>query len=156
MLYNICVIIQLYFIQVITMKPDQSRKLADFYIVLLEAERAGVQSISDILPIVEDDELKKIMARYLRDEGMNCQMLIALIKNLGYEPGNRTGDFVEKIRELKTTAEKLELLIKGQEWVAKQIRFNRELIDTASNRFFLEAMKIQHEENVDSMKNILK
>lgn len=138
------------------MKPDQSRKLADFYIVLLEAERAGVQSISDILPTVEDGELKSIMTRYHRDEGMNCQMLIALIKNLGYEPGNRTGDFVEKIKELKTTAEKLELLVKGQEWVAKQIRYNRELIDTASSRFFLEAMKIQHEENVDSMKNMLK
>lgn len=156
MLYNICVIIQLYIIKVITMKPDQSRKLADFYTVLLEAERAGVQSISDIIPLVEDGELKTIMSRYLRDEGMNCQMLIALIKNLGYEPGNKTGDFVEKIKGLKTAAEKLELLVKGQEWVAKQIRFNRELIDTASSRFFLEAMKIQHEENVDSMKNILK
>ena len=138
------------------MKSDRNRKLADFYIVLLEAERAGVQSISDIIPSVEDGELKFVMARYLRDEGMNCQMLIALIKNLGIESGNKTGDFADKIKGLKTTAEKLELLIKGQEWVAKQIRYNRELIDTASSRFFLEAMKIQHEENVDLMKKLLR
>lgn len=138
------------------MKSDQSKELSDFYRILLEAERAGVQSISDIIPSVEDGELKSIMTRYLRDEGMNCQMLIALIKNLGFEPGNKTGDFVEKIKALDTTEEKLQLLIKGQEWVAKQIRYNRELIDTASSRFFLEAMKIQHEENVDLMKHILK
>ena len=138
------------------MRSDQSKELADFYRVLLEAERAGVQSISDIIPSVEEGELKSIMARYLRDEGMNCQMLIALIKNLGYEPGNRTGDFAEKIRVLNSTGEKLALLVKGQEWVAKQIRYNRELIETASSRFFLEAIKIQHEENVDSMKKILK
>lgn len=137
------------------MKSDQSRKLADFYIVLLEAERAGVQSISDIIPSVADGELKLLMEEYLRDEGMNCQMLIALIKNLGYEPGNKTGDFVNKIKELKTVSEKLELLIKGQEWVAKQIRYNRELMDKTSSRIFIEAMKIQHEENVDAMKKLL-
>ena len=90
------------------MKHDQNRKLADFYILLLEAERAGVQSISDIIPSVEDGELKSAMEVYLRDEGMNCQMLAALIKNLGYEPGNRTGDFVNKIKNFCFS--KLELI----------------------------------------------
>lgn len=133
---------------------DQERKsrLADFYRILLEAERAGVQSINYILPSVEDGEIKSLMTRYLRDEGMNCQILISLIKNLGADPGNRTGDFVEKIRALQTTGEQLDLLIKGQEWVARQIRQNRDLIDTASDLLFLEAVKVQHEENVDMMK----
>lgn len=133
---------------------DQERKsrLADFYRILLEAERAGVQSINYILPSVEDGEMKSLMTRYLRDEGMNCQILISLIKNLGADPGNRTGDFVEKIRALQTTGEQLDLLIKGQEWVARQIRQNRDLIDTASDLLFLEAVKVQHEENVDMMK----
>jgi len=137
------------------MEKDQNKMLTDFYRVLLEAERAGVQSINEIIPSVDEGELKSLMTRYLRDEGMNCQMLITLIKNLGDEPGTKTGDFIEKIRALNTTGEKLELLIKGQEWVAKQIRYNRELIDTASSRFFLEAMKVQHEENVDMMKKML-
>lgn len=77
-----------------------------------------------------------MMTGYLRDEGINCQILTALIKNLGYEPGNKTGDFLEKIKSLKTTDEKLELLIKGQEWVEKQIRFNCEFIDSSSSCFF--------------------
>lgn len=137
------------------MEQNKNKELTDFYRILLEAERAGVQSISDIIPEVSEGELKSLMTRYLRDEGMNCQLLIALIKNLGYEPGNKTGDFAEKIRSLNTVEEKFQLLIKGQEWVAKQIRYNRELMDTASSRFFLEAVKVQHEENVDSMKKLL-
>ncbi len=137
------------------MENDFTKELADFYRIILEAERAGVQSIGDILPSVADEELKSLMTNYLRDEGMNCQILISLIKNLGYEPGNKTGDFVEKIRALKTVEEKIELLSKGQEWVARQIRYNRELIDSASSSFFMEAIKVQHEENVDTMKKIL-
>jgi hypothetical protein len=58
---------------VITIGSDKSRKVADFYIILLEAERAGVQSINDIIPSVEDGELKSVMAGYLRDEGMQIR-----------------------------------------------------------------------------------
>jgi hypothetical protein len=134
---------------------DHKNQLADFYRILLQAERAGVQSINEIIPVLEEGELKSLMARYLRDEGMNCQILITFIKNIGHEPGNKTGDFLEKIRAFDTVKEKLELLIRGQEWVAKQIRFNRELIDSASSRFFLEAVKVQHEENVDMMKRLM-
>jgi len=91
---------------------------------------------------------------YLGDEGMNCQILTTLIKNLGHEPGSTTGDFIDKIRALNSTDEKLDLLIRGQEWVAKQIRYNRELINSASSMFFVEAIKIQHEKNVDTMKQL--
>jgi len=137
------------------MEIEMKRNLAGFYRVLLEAERAGVQTITHILQYLEDEKLKMMITKYLRDEGMNCQILIALIKNLDGDPGNKTGDFLQKIMALNTIEEKLELLVKGQEWVSKQIRYNRELIDTTSDRFFLEAMKIQHEENIDAMKKIL-
>ena len=92
---------------------------------------------------------------YMRDEGMNCQILVSFIKKLGEEPGNKTGDFIDKILSLDTLHEKLELLVRGQEWVAKQIRYNRGLIDTPSSLYFMEAMKTQHEENVDRMKKLL-
>ncbi len=136
-------------------KDKNDTALADFYRMLLEAERAGVQSINEIIPLMKDGDLKSHLLHYLRDEGMNCQILTALIKNLGQEPGNRTGDFIDKIRALDSTDEKLKLLIRGQEWVAKQIRYNRELINMASSVFFMEAIKIQHEENVDLMKQLL-
>ncbi len=137
------------------MENKSTSELADFYRKILEAERAGVQSISGIMNTLEDGELKMMMATYLRDEGMNCQVLISLIKNLGHEPGSKTGDFVGKINALPSLQEKLQLLVKGQEWVAKQIRYNRPLIETASSLYFMEAMKVQHEENVDRMKRMI-
>jgi hypothetical protein len=129
--------------------------LFDFYESLLEAERAGVQIISELTPLVEDPDLKILMSTYQRDEGMNCQILSALIKNAGFTPGTKTGAFLEKIRALNLIDDKLDLLIKGQEWVAKQIRFNRELIDNTASRFFMEAIKVQHEGNVDNMKRLI-
>lgn len=134
---------------------NNTKKLADFYRKLLEAERAGVKTITELMPEIKDENIKLLMQDYLRDEGMNCQILISFIKSLGHDPGNKTGDFVEKIRALPSLQEKLELLVKGQEWVAKQIRYNREIINPSSSRIFLEAMKIQHEENVDSTRAIL-
>jgi hypothetical protein len=56
---------------------------------------------------------------------------------------------------LRPSDSKFKLLIKGQEWVAKQIRYNRELINVSSTVFLMEAVKIQHEENVDMMKQLL-
>ncbi|MBP7736538.1 MAG: hypothetical protein KA369_11240 [Spirochaetes bacterium] len=136
-------------------KEKHEDLLADFYRMLLEAERAGVKSLNEIMPLIEDGDLKSQLLIYLRDEGMNCQILTNLIKNLGQDPGERTGDFIDKIRALDSTDEKLKLLIKGQEWVAKQIRYNRELINSASSMLFVEAIKIQHEKNVDIMKQLL-
>lgn len=136
-------------------KKTKDDLLVDFYRMLLEAERAGVKSLNEIMPLIEDGHLKSHLLIYLRDEGMNCQILTTMIKNLGQDPGDRTGDFIDKIRALDSTDEKLKLLIKGQEWVAKQIRYNRELINSASSMFFVEAIKIQHEINVDNLKQLL-
>jgi Fumble. len=93
--------------------------------------------------------------KFLRDEGMNCQVLKAIIENAGGEASKDTGDFVQKVEALPDIEEKMDLLIKGQEWVAKQIRKNRKTLMNTSEAMFLEAMKIQHEENVDALKEIV-
>lgn len=108
-------------------------ELADFYRRILEAERAGVRAKSGLTGSLEEGELKDMLASYLPDEGMNCQELISLIRNLDHEPGNRAGDFAEKVEALQSQEEKFELLARGQEWVAKQIRYNRHIISPASS-----------------------
>jgi hypothetical protein len=138
------------------MDDEKNKKLVEFYDKILEAERAGVQSTDELLRETTDAELKKLISSYFLDEGMNCGILSNLIKNTGRTPGNRTGDFIEKIRALKTVKEKLDLLVKGQEWVAKQIRYNREIISPASSLLFMEAIKAQHEENVDRLKKLIR
>ena len=62
---------------------------------------------------------------------------------------------MQKVESLPGIDEKMDLLIKGQEWVAKQIRKNRDTMMNISEAMLLEAMKIQHEENVDALKEII-
>jgi hypothetical protein len=126
---------------------------ADLWNMLLEAERAGVTVLGELVPQAEDPRLRELMKRFLKDEGVNCRILITLIEHLGAEPSRETGAFVDKVRALGSLAEKIELLIRGQEWVARKIREFRHLVPTGSPHLFMEAIKVQHEENVDALKN---
>lgn len=137
------------------MQQKQSQEVILFYHSLLSAEKAGVEVLSRLLHEIEDNNFKIILGRFLRDEGMNCQILSTLIKNSGEEPGKTTGDFVQKVQSLEKIEDKINLLIRGQEWVAKQIRRSRSLFIYGSEAVFMEAVKIQHEENVDSLKLLL-
>lgn len=126
--------------------------LVDFYNLLLEAERAGVAVLKELISQTDDKRLQELLKKFLRDEGLNCRLLANLIHDLGLEPSQKTGNFVDKVRALESIEEKTELLIRGQEWVTRKIRQFRHLLPVGSPHLFLEAMKVQHEENVDAMK----
>ena len=127
--------------------------LVNFYNMLLEAERAGVTVLSELNMQTEDRRLKLILKRFLRDEGVNCQVLVDLIYDLNAKPSDKTGAFVEKIRELENPDDKIQLLIRGQAWVARKIKEFRFILPTGSPYWFLKAIQLQHEENVDTLKH---
>jgi len=137
------------------MKLRQSQEVISFFNSMLAAERAGVEVLSGLLKEVEDKDMKIVLERFLRDEGMNCQIFSTLIRNTGEDPGKTTGDFVQKVKRLDNIHDKLNLLVKGQEWVARQIRKNRPLLAYGAEAVFMESIKIQHEENVDFLKRLL-
>jgi hypothetical protein len=103
------------------MSKTDTNTLLDFYNMLLEAERAGVTVLSEMNKQVEDQRLKPILEKFLRDEGVNCRILISLIHDLNAKPSDKTGAFVDKIRALDNLDEKIQLLIRGQAWVARKI-----------------------------------
>jgi hypothetical protein len=127
-------------------------KLLDFYNMLLEAERAGVTVLSELNMQVEDRRLKPILEKFLRDEGVNCRILVSLIHDLNANPSDKTGAFVDKIRALDNLDEKIQLLIRGQAWVARKIREFQSHLPTGSACLFMDAIKVQHQENVDTLK----
>ncbi len=137
------------------MNRSTAGSAVEFLNRILEAERAGVKVLNDLIPKIGNDRMRALARKFLRDEGMNCQVLKAIIENAGGEASKDTGDFVQKVEALPAIEEKIDLLIKGQEWVAKQIRKNRKTLMNTSEAMFLEAMKIQHEENVDALKEIV-
>jgi hypothetical protein len=134
------------------MSKTDTNTLIDFYNMLLEAERAGVTVLNELNMQVEDQRLKPILKKFLRDEGVNCRILVSLIYNLNAKPSDKTGAFVDKIRALDHLDEKIQLLIRGQAWVARKIKEFRFHLPAGSAYWFLQAIKIQHEENVDTLK----
>ncbi|MBW2556503.1 MAG: hypothetical protein JRE07_06295 [Deltaproteobacteria bacterium] len=111
------------------MSKTDTNTLLDFYNMLLEAERAGVTVLSEMNKQIEDQRLKPILEKFLRDEGVNCRILVSLIHDLNAKPSDKAGAFVDKIRALDNLDEKIQLLY-----------------------LFMDAIKVQHEENVDTLK----
>ena len=138
------------------MGKTDTNTLLDFYNMLLEAERAGVTVLSEMNKQVEDQRLKPILEKFLRDEGVNCRILVSLIHDLNAKPSDKTGAFVDKIRALDNLDEKIQLLIRGQSWVARKIREFQSHLLTGSAYLFMDAIKVQHEENVDTLKKIFR
>ncbi|MGB2689454.1 MAG: DUF6306 domain-containing protein [Desulfobacterales bacterium] len=126
--------------------------LLDFYNMLLEADRAGVLVLDKLVRKVEDDQLKTLLKKFLRDEGVNCRILMTLIHDLGAKPTTKTGAFVNKVHALNNLEDKVQLLLRGQEWVARKIQEFHHHLPAGSSYFFLTAIKLQHEENVDTLK----
>jgi len=134
------------------MTQNDITNLLDLYNLLLESERAGVKVIGDLLYQAEDEGLRNLLKKFLRDEGMNCHILVSLVNDLDAKPTDKIGAFVGKVRGLNGLEEKIELLIRGQGWVARKIHEFRHLLPKGSPDLFMEAIKIQHEENVDALK----
>jgi hypothetical protein len=134
------------------MSKAETKALLNFYNMLLEAERAGVTVLSELNMQAEDRLLKPILKKFLRDEGVNCRILVSLIHDINAKPSDKTGAFVDKIRALDNLDEKIQLLIRGQAWVARKIKEFRFNLPAGSAYWFLEAIKKQHEENVDTLK----
>ncbi len=134
------------------MNQASKESLPNFYNMLLEAERAGVTVLQELVSQTDEPQLSALLKKFLQDEGLNCRILISLIRDLGAEPSNKTGAFVDKVRALDNLKDKIDLLIRGQAWVARKIeefRFHR---PGGSSFLFMEAVKVQHQENVDALK----
>jgi hypothetical protein len=134
------------------MNETETTTLLNFFNMLLEAERAGVTVLNELNMQVENRRFKPILEKFLRDEGVNCRILVSLIHDLNAKPSDKTGAFVDKIRALDNLDEKMQLLIRGQAWVARKIKEFRFNLPAGSTYLFLEAIKVQHEENVDTLK----
>jgi hypothetical protein len=133
------------------MNDTDAMTLLDLYNMLLEAERAGVTVLGELVRQVEEERLTAALKKFLRDEGANCRILMNLILDLGETPSDKTGAFVGKVRALETLDEKIRLLIRGQAWVARKIKEFHGLVPAGSPYLFMEAIKMQHEENVGTL-----
>ncbi len=130
-------------------------ELAQNLRTLIEAERAGVFVARALLAEVNDPDYRSLLEEILDGERDSCRLLGRMILRLGEKSGSVVGDFHEKVMALDGDAERLKLLVKGQEWVVRKVD---ELLDGDLETSFaedLDEMKRVHVLNIDLCKQYL-
>jgi nitronate monooxygenase len=89
--------------------------------LLLESERAGVVALDTLAGEVENEELKRLLVTSREDESVTVRELEKLIRTAGNIPTQKTGPFAAKIANAGGLSERLKLLIRGEEWVARKV-----------------------------------
>lgn len=117
---------------------------------LLEAERAGVETLSRLFPEARSTEMRKLFEKVRNDEAWACAGLARSIKMLGGVMSERKGDFAGKLTSEPTLAARLRLLNRGQGWVVKRLDglLGETLLGSVSE--FLEEMKTRHTANIEA------
>ena len=64
---------------------------------LLEAERAGVDTLSRLFPEARSPEMQKLFEQVRDDEAWSCAGLVRAIKTMGGTISEKKGDFAEKV-----------------------------------------------------------
>jgi hypothetical protein len=88
---------------------------------LLEAERAGVDTLSRLRPEAGSPEMQKLFEEVRDDEAWSCAGLVRSIKTMGGTISEKKGDFAEKVMREPTLAARLRFLNRGQGWVVKRL-----------------------------------
>jgi hypothetical protein len=115
---------------------------------LLEAERAGVETLSRLFSEARSPEMRKLFEEVRNDEAWSCAGLARSIKTRGGTMSEKKGDFAEKVVREPTLGTRLRFLNRGQGWVVK--RLDGLLGETlpASVSEFLAEMKTRHIANI--------
>ena len=74
---------------------------------VLEAERAGVETLSRLFPEAPSPETQKLFEGVRNDEAWACAGLVRSIKTLGGVASEKKGDFAEKVMNEPTLAARL-------------------------------------------------
>lgn len=96
-------------------------KLEAMLNLLLESERAGVVALEALERQVEHPDLKRLLQTSREDETSDAKRLDDLIRASGGTPTTNVGPFAAKVAAAATLHDRLQLLIHGEEWVARKI-----------------------------------
>jgi nitronate monooxygenase len=121
---------------------------------LLEAERAGVDTLSRLFPEAPSPEMQKLFEDVRDDEAWSCAGLARSIKTMGGAISEKKGDFADKVMREPTLAARLRLLNRGQVWVVKRLENLLGEALPVSVSGFLEEMKMRHVTNIEACERL--
>jgi nitronate monooxygenase len=124
--------------------PELAKKLT----VLLEAERAGVVTARRMLAECSREEERTLLERILEGERESCRDLGKMLLHIGSKGSGNVGDFADKVMALPDLTQRMELLIKGQQWVVRKIE---ELMEEKLPAGIAEKLDEVHRVHVDNI-----
>jgi nitronate monooxygenase len=126
------------------------RRLEAALNLLLESERAGVVALDALARDVEHDELRRFLIGARDEEQRTVDALRRLIRDAGGKPSEKTGPFAAKVAALSSIRERLDLMHRGQEWVARKVEEAIALAPAKGPvREFLQSMANRHRAEVE-------
>lgn len=131
-----------------------SDQVVDFLNLLLECERAGAKALRFFMQDNPPDEIGMALPGLLRDEARYCAGLTAQLRRLGADPSSKTGSFYIKAVKTEGWASRLDLLARGQNWVAARIAEMLPRLGDPQLRQFLAEMEQTHHVNVAAAQDL--
>lgn len=128
-----------------------SQEILAFLNLMLEAERAGAQLTLKLAEEAGSPETEHLLRHVHKDEAYCCKLLIEEIEKLDGTPSGKTGDFYGKVMALEGEAARLQLLNKGQAWVARKTRDMLPRIKNDALHARLTDMLLRHDDNIALM-----
>jgi hypothetical protein len=119
-----------------------------FLNLLLECERAGAKALRHFQTLEPPPAQAAALPALVGDEARYCAGLTRNISRLGGTPSRQTGEFLDTVRAAEGWPARLDLLVRGQRWVAKRIAERLPAISDAELAAFLTEMHSTHLVNV--------
>ena len=129
----------------VIMKPELEALLNR----LLEAERAGHQLLDAMSQETADPQTQALFANFTDVEVSDTAILEGLIRLHGGTPSQKTGDFADKVLRVASLHEQINLLSRGQAWVARKIEQALILAPPPDIAAFLKEMANRHRHNME-------
>jgi hypothetical protein len=121
---------------------------------LLEAERAGVDTLSRLFPEARGPAMQTLFEAIRDDEAWSCAGLVRSIETMGGAISPKKGDFAEKVMSEPTLTARLRLLNRGQSWVVKRLDGLLGESLPVSVGGFLTEMKARHLANIEACERL--
>jgi len=135
------------------MSEDHQDTIA-FLNLMLECERAGAKALRAFQTQDPPTVLAGALPGLTGDEARYCAGLTRHITRLGGVPSRITGEFFETVLAAAGWPARLDLLVRGQRWVAKRIAERLPTVTDAELAEFLTEMHATHLVNVDAAQTI--
>jgi hypothetical protein len=116
---------------------------------LLEAERAGHVLLDALTQETADPQIKALFANFTDIEVGDTAVLEGLIRVHGGTPSAKTSDFADKVLRVDTLHAQINLLSRGQAWVARKVEQALALKPPPDVAAFLKEMANRHRHNME-------